>query len=245
MGRSGDTTLGGDASSFPRTTTHLVQTLQDKSPEVRRGALERLCRMYWKPVYAYARRSRAQSNEEAKDVAQAFFLWILETGRLARYDASRGSFRGFLKMLLKGFMADREDAVKALKRGGGVKVIALPDGPLPDPGAADEDEQQAFDRQWKLEVLKRAMQRVREGLAASGREIQFRAFREYSETDPATKPTYAGVAARIGCSEGDVRNYLHNVRRRIRDEVRAELAETVSGAEALEDEWKALFGSEA
>lgn len=240
MGRSTDTTMGGGEDRFPQTSHRFVLGLRDTTPDARRAAIERLCRRYWKPVYAYARRAWAKSNEDAKDIAQAFFAWILEGERLARYEAARGTFRGFLKMLLKGFVADREDAVRALKRGGGVRFVPLRDVPEA-PAESDRDEHHAFDRHWKLEVVRRALRRVRDWFEASDREIQFRAFHQYSEARKDGKATYAVVAKRLGVTESDVRNYLHTVRRRLREEMRSEIADTVSGPDELESEWKALF----
>ncbi len=238
--RRSDTSMGGEGEAFPKTTFHLVQGLHGEDLEDRRGALELLCKRYWKPVYAFVRRAWAKSNEDAKDLAQAFFLWALEADRLARFDPARGTFRGFLKLLLKGFLADREDAMRALKRGGGVKILSIPDTAGFEP--ADRDPHEAFDRHWKLEVVKRALQRVQKWYSANNREIQYKAFREYAEAEKEGKPTYAEVARRLGLSESDVRNHLHAVRRRLREEIRAELADTVSGPGELEGEWKALFG---
>jgi len=245
MGRersgSADTSMGGSAEDFPKTTYHLVLGLRGESPDDRRRALERLGRRYWKPVYAFARRAWAKSNEDAKDLTQAFFLWMLEAGRLAKYDAARGTFRGYLKLLLKGFVADREDALRALKRGGGVRILAIPESGDLEPAALDRDPQDAFDRHWKLEILKRALRRVRQWFTAAGREVQFQAFSAYAEAEKEGRPTYAEVARRLGRSESDVRNYLHAVRRRLREEMKAELADTVAGPDDLEAEWQALF----
>ncbi len=40
-------------------------------------ALESLCRIYWPPVYAYARH-RGYSPEHAEDLTQGFFAKLLE-----------------------------------------------------------------------------------------------------------------------------------------------------------------------
>src|SRR6185436_1317444 len=133
MAQARDTSMGVGDGRFPKTTYQILQGLHG-GPESRGRALERLCRRYWKAVYAYARRAWAKSNEDAKDLAQAFFLWALQDERLAHYDASRGAFRGYLKMLLRGFIADREDALRALKRGGGVRLIPM--DAAPEPAAA-------------------------------------------------------------------------------------------------------------
>ena len=230
--------MGGEEENFPKTTFHLVCGLKEESLESRSEALERLCRRYWKPVYVFIRRARAKSNEDAKDLAQAFFLWALERDRLSKYESARGTFRNFLKLLLKGFLSDSEDSRKTLKRGGAVRIVPLEAAPE----VADVDPDLGFDRHWKLQVIKRALVRVKRWCAESGRDIQFQAFREYQVAPDVKRPTYAEVARRLNISESDVRNHLHSVRSRLQEALRAEVADTVTGPSELESEWASLFG---
>ena len=59
------------------------------------AALEKLCRTYWYPLYAYARR-RGHSVEDAQDLTQEFFARVIARHWLARADQSKGRFRTFL-----------------------------------------------------------------------------------------------------------------------------------------------------
>jgi RNA polymerase sigma-70 factor (ECF subfamily) len=244
-GTGSDTSLGGAGRDFPATSWGLIVRLTGDATTGRRDALEGLCRRYWKPVYHFSRRAWSKKPEDAKDLAQGFFAWLLEGDALQRYAPARGSFRSYLKVLLRGFAADQNDAERALKRGGGKKVLALDDAdaPLhdivPDDSAAPPEE--AFDRAWKEEILRRAVDRARAWFQQSGRAHQFRAFEEV-DLAPGEKPTYAAAAERLGLKETLVRNYLFEVRERVRAEIRAELAQTVSDFEQLEEEWTALFG---
>jgi RNA polymerase sigma-70 factor (ECF subfamily) len=245
--RPQETSLGGPSSQFPQTQWGLVTRATDASPEVRRAGLEELCRRYWKPVYGYLRRSWPRSVEDAKDLTQAFFLWLAEEDLLDRYSKEKASFRTFLKILLKHFAEHRDRALKRLKRGGGTKILDLDRDALPlkdaiaAPRTADPVEE--FERAWRNEVVARAMERVRERLTAEGREIQFQIFEAYDLAAPPGPPSYDEVAARFGRSQSDVRNYLHAVRQLLRLEIRAELARTTAGPGELEDEWNALYGS--
>ncbi len=244
-GTGRDTQLGGEAREFPVTSWSLIAGMQDSSTGTRRQALESLCSRYWKPVYHYVRRAWSKSPEDAKDLAQAFFLQLVDGDALARYRPERGGFRTYLKVLLRGFAADQHDVMKALKRGGGAKVLALdgPDKPLrdlvPDDQAATPE--QLFDRSWKKEVLERSIERTRQWFASAGREKQFQAFEAY---DLGEGRTYGEVAAQLGMTESDVRNYLFAVRERLRGEIRAELSQTVSAPGELEEEWRELFGGQ-
>jgi RNA polymerase sigma-70 factor (ECF subfamily) len=245
--RPQETSLGGPSSQFPQTQWGLVTRATDASPEIRRAGLEELCRQYWKPVYNYLRRSWPRSVEDAKDLTQAFFLWLAEEELLDRYSKEKASFRTFLKVLLKHFSEHRDRALRRLKRGGGTKILDLDRAapPLKDAIAAPRatDPVEEFERAWRNEVVARAMERVRARLKAEGREIQFQVFEAYDLAAPPNPPSYDEVAARFGRTQSDVRNYLHAVRQLLRLEIRAELARTTSGPGELEDEWNALFGS--
>ena len=242
-----DTQIGEGDRSFPVTSWGLIAGIQDSSTAVRQQAMESLCRRYWKPVYHYVRRAWSKSSEDSKDLTQAFFLRLIEGESLKRYSPGRGGFRTYLKVLLRGFSADQHQALKALKRGGGLKRLAIDDDEAPlkevlaDPRA--EDPERAFDLAWKKTVLERAVDRTREWFSSVGRTHQFRAFEEYEFGGGTEEVTYAQVAARLGISESDIRNHLFAVRERMRLKIRGELTQTVADMAELDGEWNALFGS--
>src|SRR5262245_11499173 len=162
---SGDTSLGGWGQDFPQTAGDMIAGARDPSSRVRRAALEDLSRRYWKPVYTYVRLAWAKSNEDAKDLTQAFFLWLLEGDSIARYEQERASFRTYLKMLLKSFVGHQDEAMNRLKRGGGVRIVALDEAGsvlkevVPDPGAADPE--RLFDQEWRRVLIQNAVEQVR------------------------------------------------------------------------------------
>ncbi len=243
-----DSQLDPEGRAFPVTSWSLIAGVKDSSPEARKEALESLCRRYWKPVYHFVKRAWSKSHDDAKDLTQAFFLQILDGGALRKYSPERGGFRAYLKVLLRGFAADQHDAMTALKRGGGVKILALDADAAAIrevvPDAQAQSPEKIFDWAWKKEILERAVERARQWFAEGGRSVQFRAFEEYDLLPgPGDRPTYAAVAGTLGVSESDVRNYLFAVRERMRTEIRAELAHTVTDLRQLDDEWADLFGA--
>jgi len=240
--RAGDTSLGGSPRDFPQTAWELISRARDPSNEAGRAGLEELCRRYWKPVYTYLRVGWARSNEDAKDLTQAFFLELVEDDLLKRYEPGRAAFRTYLKSLLKHFVQDHDKAAHRLKRGGGVRIMDL-DSPvaLPDPKSADPE--QAFDQAWLASLIANAVERVRARFHSGGRDLQLRVFEEYSLAPPDARPTYAALAAKLGLKEGDVKNHLFAVREEIRKEIREELSRMTSGPGELEEEWNAFFGS--
>jgi RNA polymerase sigma-70 factor (ECF subfamily) len=229
-----DTSLGGERRGFPETTWGLVSRLTD--PSTQRAALETLCARYWKPVYRYVRIAWSKSNEDAKDLAQAFFAWLLEGDALARYRPEKGGFRAYLKTLLRRFVGHQELALQRVKRGGGVIPLPLDTDLVEDPKG---DPEKAFDRAWVVDMVNRAIDRVR----ARGPEIAFRVYESYELVPPAERPTYVALAARLGIGENDVKAHLFAVRGEVRAELRAELVEITGGAAELEEEWQSLFGA--
>jgi RNA polymerase sigma factor (sigma-70 family) len=197
-----------------------------------RAGLETLCLRYWKPVYAWCRLSWCRANEEAKDFTQEFFSWLLEEEVLSKYSPDLGSFRGFLKGLLRNFSGNRLQALRAEKRGGA--AFRVPLDAVPEPRGSDPESE--FDRAWLGEVIRLATDRARTEYAGA---VAWKAFEAY---DIEGGPSYAEVAQSLGIKEGDVRNHLHAVRTRMREIIREELRETVAGDSELEEEWRALFG---
>ena len=89
----GDTTLGGFRKEFPQTSWQFLAQVQDSSVSVRQAGMEELCQRYWKPIYHFVRVGWAKSNEDAKDLTQAFLLWLVEGSALQRYTSAKASFR--------------------------------------------------------------------------------------------------------------------------------------------------------
>jgi DNA-directed RNA polymerase specialized sigma24 family protein len=114
-------------------TTHWSAVLlagRDSLPDAR-AALEELCRSYWYPLYAFARR-KGCGHEDAQDLVQGFFAQLLARRDLADVHPDKGRFRTFLLSSLGHFMANEWDRAQAQKRGGGIQFVTL------EPGDSDE-----------------------------------------------------------------------------------------------------------
>src|SRR5258705_3886676 len=101
-------------------TTHwsVVLTAGDTAIPGAPEALEKLCRTYWYPLYAYVRR-QGRGPEEAQDLTQAFFAQLLARGSLGTVSPEKGPFRSLLLAALNHFLADEWDHAHRQKRGGG------------------------------------------------------------------------------------------------------------------------------
>ncbi|HEV3029409.1 MAG TPA: sigma-70 family RNA polymerase sigma factor [Planctomycetota bacterium] len=241
-----DTSLGEPGGRFPETAHDLLAGLRDPDGPGYRAALSALCRRYWKPVYTYVRTAWTKSNEDAKDLTQAYFLWLLEGNPLEKYDPARGTFRGYLKGTLRSFVGHQERALGALKRGGGATVISL-EGTLPAleeivPEARSADPEQTFEQVWIVDLVQRAVEKLRERYRSRGKEKAFQVYEDYVLSQVHPRPTYLELAQRYGLKEREVESTLESLRQEVRREIRAELAELAPDEARLEEEWNGLFG---
>jgi RNA polymerase sigma factor (sigma-70 family) len=244
---SADTSLGGPNPRFPETTVGVLSLLREGVPSGPQGALNVLSERYWKPVYAFIRLRGTRNNEDAKDLTQAFFLWLQESGALGRFKEERGSLRGYLKILLKRFVKDQDAALHRLKRGGGHAIVSLSGDSsaleelLADPKGVDPETM--YERVWRTELVNHAIDRLKDLALAEGNEVAFLVFEGYDLAGDAERPTYADLGARLGLSEPNVKKHLFGMRSKLLGEIRTELARETSGDRDLHDEWQSLFGA--
>jgi len=232
----------GDAAFAPTRWT-LVAAAGRRSSPGSQQALATLCETYWYPLYAYVRR-RGHSPEDAQDLTQEFFARLLEKNSLRAADRDRGKFRSFLLAALNHFLAKEWRRAHAQKRGGGQLPIALDfdSGEIRyqcEP-AHNLTPEKIYERRWAMTVLDRAIARLRAEYAKSGKSAQFERLKDFLSGGSDTAP-YASLAAALGLTEGAVKVAVHRLRRRCRELVRAEIAETVASPGAVEEELRHLF----
>ena len=232
----GDTSLHRGRPQFPSTRWSLLIEGTIAEGRVPRSYLDDLARLYWRPVYAYVRRQWSRSNEDAKDLTQEFFAWVVESGFVSRADPDRGSFRGFLKVSLEHFLSDAERHRRRLKRGGARIIESMDEGldrvDVPDAGQRTPGE--LLDEVWRREVLARVVDGLEDGYRCEGRRVYFDVFRDYFLDD--AEVTYADLATKYGLDQNKVSNCLQHAKRRYRDVLRQTLADTVETEAALDAE---------
>ncbi len=211
-----------------------------------RDALEKLCRAYWSPIYAFVRR-QGHSPHDAQDLTQGFFERLLEKNYLADVDRSRGRFRSFLLGALKHFLANEWDKAHAQKRGGGQTLIPFDlvtaETAFSIEPADNLTADKIFDRRWALTLLEQVLRRLRAGYASEGKENLFEQLKP-TLTEASRSVPYAQIAARLGSTEGAVKVAVHRLRQRYRELLRAEIAETVASPPTeVEDEIQTLFAA--
>jgi RNA polymerase sigma factor (sigma-70 family) len=214
------------------------------SPETER-ALADLCQRYWFPLYVYVRR-RIGDVDQARDLTQEFFARLLEKKTIARADPQRGRFRSFLLTALQHFLANEWQKQQTQKRGGGQRVLSL-DFDSKDRQAAfepahDWTAERLYERQWALTLLDGVLARLRQEYEAAGKTRWFEQLKPFlaGETKNAA---YSGAAAALQVSEGAARVAAHRLRKRYRELLRQEVAQTVADDADVEDEIRALFAA--
>ncbi len=226
-------------------TTHCSVVLTAGSRDTTRAqaALEKLCRAYWYPLYAYVRR-RGQSVEDAQDLTQEFFARVLERNWLARADQAKGRFRTFLLTAMERFLANEWDKVRALKRGGGFRNIPIQlDTAETRYGVEPADThtpEQAFEYRWALALLDEVIGQLEAEFRARDQADLFKALKPCLVGNRASQP-YAELAARLGMEEGAVKVAVHRLRQRYRELLRAEIANTVDSPGQVDAEMRHLF----
>lgn len=226
---------------FPKTRWSLVRAARRQSSTTSAAALELICRAYWYPLYAYVRR-RGHSPHDAQDLTQEFFCRMLEKRWLDAADRDKGRLRTFLIVALRSFMSKEWRRASAQRRGGGNAHVQLDTVFAESRYAADTQllaPDEMFDRQWALTVLDLAFNRLQAELATAGKPGDFDALKNCLTAQRGTID-YAGLAQRLGVTEGAARVAAHRLRKRFREIYREEISRTLPDGADVEAEMRHL-----
>lgn len=233
--------LTGNAGQFATTQWSLVLAAGNRADEDSNTALQKLCRAYWPPLYAYVRR-RVSNIHEAQDLTQAFFERLLDKQYLAAADPERGRFRSFLLTAFKRFLSKERDKAAAQKRGRSHVVFTV-NFETQDKkwggqyGSLTAEE--IYERQWAVTLLNRVMDRLQREMDRNGHAQQFHVLKDFLGGTSAA--TYADVAPGLGLSESAARMAASRMRGRYRELLQEEIAHTVDAEEDVSAEVRHLF----
>ena len=238
------TDTSGQCGGAAFTTTHwsVVLEAQGESPAAQE-ALEKLCRTYWRPIFAFLRR-QGRPPAEAEDITQGFFAQLLERGSLDAVRREKGRLRSFLLGGLKLFLADEQRRAMAIKRGKGQRLISLeelrPDDRIEMEPADPTTAEMIYERRWALTVLERVLSRLKDEYGAASNAALFDSLKELLPDEPGS-PSQAEIAARLGMTENSVRQAFYRFRQRYQALLREEIANTVATPGDIEDELRHLI----
>ncbi len=208
------------------------------------AALAELCRLYWYPLYVFARR-RGHSPDDAQDLTQGFFLHLLEHRALARVDRLKGKFRSFLITSFTNYLSIEAHRARCLKRGGNCKFVTLDleraeNRYLLEPADALTAEK-IFDARWAMTLIGRAMTLLGEEYAAQDKTSTFEMLEAFLDLkDGKAPPPYEKAADALQVSVGSVKTLIHRLRKRFASILREEVRRTVSNPAEVDGEIHAL-----
>ena len=221
-------------------TTHwsLVLEAGHRSAPEADAALETLCRAYWFPLYAFARR-RGYSQDDAEDLTQEFFSQLIAKSFLASADPERGRFRTFLLTIFQRFLATEFDRSHAIKRGGRLTRLSIDfeDGEMRYVGSLTDEQtpERIFERQWAMTLLQRVVDQLRTEYVSRGKVELFEQCRTFLVGSGAAIGS-AETARILNMTEGALRVAIHRLRERYRELLRIEVAGTIVDETTIDDE---------
>ena len=198
-------------------------------------ALGELCERYWKPLYAFARRSGA-APDEAEDAVQGFLAAVIDRGDFQRADPGKGRFRAFLRTAFAHHMQNAAERERTLKRGGARRTLSL-DGEGIEASLSESqlDPAAAFERAYAVETLAAAMGWLRSSYEESGKLAVYDALLP-TITAPDESLDRAGLADDLGVTRGALDVAVHRLRARFREALLGVIRDTVESDAEAEDE---------
>jgi RNA polymerase sigma-70 factor (ECF subfamily) len=231
------------SASFRTTRWTRVLAARGKS-DTAKAALSELCEAYYEPVYAFVRFTAGEDS--ARDLTHAFFAGLLERGGFDSLERGRGKFRSYLLGAVKHFLADEHDRSNAEKRGSGRAPLSLDEDREDSPGKPKlEVESPAasdavYDREWAIALLRRAIDQLAGEQRATGHGRQFEVLKPWLNGE-ATALSQAEAANELGVSQNALKVAIHRLRKRFRELVRDEIAQTVNSEEEIPAELNYLI----
>lgn len=233
--RAASKAAGHSRWDFP--TTHWSQ-VRAAGESVAEGddAFAALCNDYWPPIFAYVRRL-GFSEADAQDLTQGFFVHLLEHRTVRRADPHRGKFRSFLLGALKNYLANEATRAGRQKRGGQHEILSLddPSQPIPEP-SVEAEAVRSFEESWANEVVCHSLARLREKFGSENRTELFGILERFLGEATVTEE----AARALGSSIGALRTAVSRLRKQFGEQIRLEIARTVTAPDLIEEEFRYL-----
>lgn len=229
---------------MPETRWSLVRKIQAGTDNTKAlAALGEIMKIYWEPLYAYARR-RGESPSDVEDAVQGFYEMLITRGSMQSVDQERGRLRSFLLSAFERYLIDQWSKRSTMKRGGGKTVLSL-DQELAESHYLKEmahniTPERQFERQWVLTLLSRVMEALHSDYRRRGKEEVFLVLQgalEWNSADFA----YVEAGAKIGMNENAVKQAVFRMRKKFRELLRWEVAETLADPADVDVELRELL----
>ena len=206
--------------------------------------MSELCAAYYQPVFHFLQRE-GRGADAARELTHEFFARVLERQSLDGVNPQRGRFRSYLLGAVKHFLINRQTFEQREKRGGGAahEPLTAPTDTSPGLEVADANtlpSDATFDREWALTVLERGFAVLAGESEAAGNRREYETLKPWL-TGEWTGLSQADAARQLGMTENAVRVAIHRLRRRFRELVKSEIAQTVIQPSDVADELRHLI----
>jgi RNA polymerase sigma-70 factor (ECF subfamily) len=221
--------------AFPTTQWSVLALATLNGDSAGREALAKICADYRGPIVNFLR-SRGYSPDAAEELAQEFFFHLLQSSAWKRADCARGRFRTFLLGTLVHLLGHVRERESAAKRGGGVSAESL-EALIEDgfePADIPTDMGRVFDREWALGLVENALEAIEEEFQGERAD----AYSVLKRFLPGDEPhlSYEEAAAALGVPSATVKTWVHRLRQRFRERLRAAVALTVRAPHEIDAE---------
>ena len=226
-------------NSFANTRWSVVMQQAANETDDDRGALAELAQRFWYPVYAYVRRC-GHAPDIAQDITRSFVRQLTDRFGAHEQRPAPGHFRRFLLCELNDFLAgDWRASIPRTDTGHLVPPADLEDRNQRDNAGASSPEA-AYQRSFAMEVLERALNKLKAEARQAGHREMFDALQPYLSQEPVAGE-YELISQRLHMRPMALAIALKRLRQRLRELAGRELADTVASPEDLAAEQAALL----
>ena len=228
----------GQAGDFRTTDWSMVLRAGARQSAAAEVALAKLCSAYWYPLYAFVRR-RGYNAHDAQDLAQGFFMHLLEKNILSLVDQQKGKLLSFLLSSMKNFLANDWDLQHAVKRGVPFSFTSWDEETaenLYQRGASGQlTPEQDFERSWAMVLLQTVQNKLKSEYIAGEKAELFKSLQACISGEN-SEVSYAELGRKFGMTEGAIKMAALRLRTRYRELLRTEIGNTVATGKEIDEE---------
>jgi RNA polymerase sigma factor (sigma-70 family) len=236
-----------EGQSFPDTNWTLVLALtSDPEGTSANAALARLCDIYWRPLYAFARRL-GNKPPDAEDLTQSFLEMAVERCLFERAQAGSGRLRNFLLKAFTNHIHNTHREQLAGKRGGEYRFVSWEAIQLFEAQSiglisSASSPEAIYDKECALAVLDAAMKRLGEEEKVAGRDRLFATVRPYVDATDDNEQSLGELASELGITYAALRQSVYRLRIRFRALIREFVQSTLinPSSDDVADELRSL-----
>jgi len=233
---------------YPTTQWTLIARLKSTDTVVKHRALDDLCAQYHYPLYCSIRH-RGLNHHDAQDALQDFLGDMLRRATFQKADEEKGRLRALLATALSRFLInwqrDRPHRHREQSVDMPTTLAHSEERYQKERFTHEETPELLFDRKWALELLARALNRLRDDYIAREKKDLFRKLRPVLLQGGSLRgEDISGIADSLGMKEGALRTAHSRLLKEFATSLEGEVRQTVSTEGEVEEELaylRALF----